>query len=42
MCRAVERAGRCNVQLSGGEPTQRDDLRKSLAGGEGVRRGSSR
>ncbi len=26
MCRAVERAGRCNVQLSGGEPTQRDDL----------------
>ena len=26
MCRAVERAGRCNIQLSGGEPTQRDDL----------------
>ena len=26
MCRAVESAGPCNVQLSGGEPTQRDDL----------------
>jgi uncharacterized radical SAM superfamily Fe-S cluster-containing enzyme len=26
MCRVVEAAARCNVQLSGGEPTMRDDL----------------